>query len=259
MRCALKNFIILVAVCGLAGILVSCNKDSGSSSSSSGNSGGAIAMVDPDRVTEAIGWNQEVRKNLEQAQTEARRQIEAHIEPSKTAFERKKAEVFAAAKLTPEQIQSLNTKRTTRAEMVAIGLSNQQIDDLLASGSVWQTELSNAQSAMQQAMARQNQAIQAAFRDALSPIIRQVAKDRGRVAVFMPTQAVWFDSSVDITDDVVKEIQKRPSVKLTLPEMPKLEWAASQPTTGPAAPTTMPSGPAVIAPPPTQPGPQSKP
>ena len=266
MRCALKKLMILVALVCIAPFFSGCNKDSGSGSpSSSGSGGSGIAMVDPDRVIDAVGWKADVNKNIQQAQTEITQQIKAHLAPSESAFEQKKAEIFAAAKLTPEQIKTINTKPTTRVEMAAMGLTNQQLDDLMASGTVWQAEVNNGRSAMQQAMNRQNAAIQNALRESLFPIIRQVAKDRGRIAVFTPQQAAWFDASVDITDDVVKEIQKRPAAKLTLPDMPRLEWNAGQPTTGPTVSATMPSGPAIaptIAPaiaPSTQPAPQSKP
>jgi Skp family chaperone for outer membrane proteins len=211
-------------------------------------------MVNPSRITEEVGWNTEVRKNLQDAEASARKQIDARIAPSRTAFEQKKAEIFAAAKLTPQQISDINSRRITKGEMMKMGMSEQQVDDLLAAGTVWQSEVTNAQSALQQTMSRQTTAIQGMLNELLSPLIRQVAKDKGRAAVFMPTQGIWFDASLDITDDVIKEIQKRPSMKLTLPDMPKLEWSASQPAGGP---TSMPSAattmPGISAPATTQP------
>lgn len=240
----MKSWILALVVALPLGLTVGCNKDSGSSSASNSPAGTPIAMVDPDRVAAAVGWAADAQKNLEASQTEVRRQIDAHIAPTRAAFERKKAEIFQAAKLSPMQIESLNTRRTTRTEMEKMGLTVQQIDELLQAGAAWQNDVTAGQNGLQQAMSQQGARIQSAYRDVLNPIIRRVAHDKGRAVVFLPQQAAYFDPSVDLTDDVIKEIQKG-SVKFNLPDMPRIEFSATQPvgspTTSPIVPTTMPT------------------
>ena len=256
----MKNITFIVLAACVACIFCGCNKDTGSGSSSSGSGGAPIAVVNPALITDQAGWSAEARKNLQDAETAARKQIEAHLAPARTAFEQKKTEIFGAAKLTPDQINTITTRRITKTDMLKMGLTDQQIDDLQTAGQVFQAEISNAQSALQQTMQRQTQNIQNALSEALNPLIRQVAKDKGRTVVLYAAQVNWYDPSLDITDDVVKEIQKRPSMKVVLPEMPNLQWQpASGPTSMPAGATTMPIGPAIIAPSTTQPAPVTKP
>jgi Skp family chaperone for outer membrane proteins len=232
--------LIALSVLGLVGMGLGCNKDSGTVSKSAG--GSSIGVVDPDRVFRAMGWGDEVQKNVNAAENELRRQVEAHLAPMRAAFEQKKAGIFSDAKLTKEQIDAINTKPTTRAEMEKMGLTPKQIEDLFQGGAVWQSEVRSANAAAQQVSSQRNAGIQNNYRDTVAPVIRRVASNNGRTVIFTPAQLAYFDPSVDLTDKVVDEIQKTPSIKLTLPEMPKVDFGAMQAGV-PAGPTTAPAGP----------------
>jgi Skp family chaperone for outer membrane proteins len=237
-----------------AAFLSGCNKDSGSSSAS-GHGNDNIAMVNPGRIASAMNWPVEWQKNLTASEVEVRKQIEAHIAPSRTTLDQKKAEIFAAAKLSKDQIDAISNRPVTRADMEKMGLAPKQIDELFQTASAWQNERNNAQAALQKAMSNQQAAIQSSFSEAITPVIRRVAKDKGKVAVFQDGQGVpgiiYLDASIDMTDAVIAEIQKSPSIKLTLPDLPKLEWPATQATAA-IAPTTAPSAPPEPALPTTQ-------
>jgi Skp family chaperone for outer membrane proteins len=233
--------LIALAVFALLALNCGCNKDSGSSSAGKTTAGTNIGVVDPTRVFRAIGWGDELQKNIQAADNELRKQAEAHLAPARATFEQKKKDIFAEAKLTQPQIDILNTKATGRADMEKMGLSAKQIEDLIQASSAWRNELQLSNNVIQQAMSQRNAQLQAIVNETIAPVIRRVANANGRVAVFVPQQLAYFDPSVDMTDKVTDELQKNPSIKLTLPEMPRVEFPTSQPAIG--APTTAPAGP----------------
>ena len=237
--------LLALAILALLALNSGCNKDSGTSSSSGKTTAAAsIGVVDPTRVFRAVGWSDEIQKNVQAAENELRKQAEAHLAPARAAFEQKKKDIFADAKLTPEQINTLNTKATGRPEMEKMGLSSKQIDDLILASTTWRNELQLSNNVIQQAMNQRNAQMQALVSEIIAPVIRRVANANGRIAIFVPQQVAYFDPSVDMTDKVTDELQKNPSIKLTLPEMPRVEFPTTQgavagPATAPA--TTLPT------------------
>lgn len=232
----LKKLAALIVV-ALFAMLYGCNRDN-ASVVKSGGSADSIGVVDLDRVARSLGWSEQAQKNLQSAENDARGQIDAHLLPSRTAFEQTKKDIAAQAHLTAEQINTLNTKPVTRQEMEKMGMTQKQIDELLHAGQVWQGDVQAAGNIARNVLQQHNSEIQSAYREAIGPVIRRIANANGRTGIFAPNQMVYFDPSVDLTDKVVEEVQKTPTIKLVLPEMPHLEFPANSaaPATGPAGP-----------------------
>ena len=242
------NKLIALILLGLLALLpLGCNKDSSSTGSSSTH---GIALVDPDRVAAGMGWTADMQKNLQVAGEEYKKQAEAYIAPSRAALDKKKAELFAAAKLTKDQIAEAEHRAMNRADFEKLGLSPAQADDLFQAASAWQAANVTAGNGFRQAMTNHQALLQNAYREVIFPAIREVARDQGRVAVFQLQQAVYLDSSTDITDSVISNLQKKPSLKVNLPEVQTIRFvsttqptggASTMPTTEPALmPTTLP-------------------
>ena len=255
MEAPLKKLAALIVVAMFA-MQYGCNRDS-ASVVKSGGSANNIGVVDPERVARALGWSDQVQKNVQASENDARGQVEAHLAPFKATFEQTKKDIAAQAHLTPDQINTLNTKPVSRQEMEKMGMTATQIDELLHAGQVWQGDAQAATNIARQVLGQHNVEIQNAYREAIGPVIRRVANANGRTAIFTPNQIAYFDPSADLTDKVVEEVQKTPTIKLTLPEMPHLEFPANAgaPTAGPA---TLPAGPMLPSVTPTT-GPTTKP
>ena len=238
-----QTALILLTMLGF--VPLGCNKDSSSTGSSSGN---GIALVDPDRVAAGMGWTAEMQKNLQAATEEYKKQADAHIAPARAVLDKKKADIFAAAKLTKEQIADASSRSMTRADFEKLGLSPSQADELFQAANAWQNDIVAARDGFQRAMTNHQAQLQNAYREVIFPAIREVARDKGRVAVFTLQQAVYLDSSTDITDAVISDLQKKPSLKINLPEIQTIRFgSATQPTTGPSTmPTTEPLGPTTL-------------
>lgn len=236
----LKKLAALIVVAMFA-MQYGCNRDN-ASIVKSGGSANNIGVVDPERVARALGWSEQVQKNVQAADDDARKQVDAHLAPFRATFEQTKKDIAAQAHLTSDQINTLNTKPVTRQEMQKMGMTSQQIDDLLHAGQVWQGDVQAAANIARQVLGQHNTEIQNAYREAIGPVIRRVANANGRTAIFTPNQIAYFDPTIDLTDKVVEEVQKTPTIKLVLPEMPHLEFPTNAGAAA-AGPTTLPAGP----------------
>src|SRR4051812_24128937 len=194
-----------------------------------------VGVVDLNRVVVAMGWQEDTQRNIQAADAELKRIFESRLHAVQNTFEQKRKEIATAAKLTAAQIEALNTAKE-KADLEKLGLTPKQIDDLVQASSVVQMENASVNNAYTQLMQQRGAAIQKAYRDALTPVIRRVAVANSRSVVFTPMDAlVYTDPANDLTDRLIDDLQKSPPIKVILPELPRVADPAA-----PAAPATQP-------------------
>jgi Skp family chaperone for outer membrane proteins len=224
--------IVASLICGtllFAG--VGCNKEDTTAARST-SSGPSVGVVDLDRVGKAMGWQDEMQHNLQATDAELKRVIESRLHSLQDAFEQKRKEIATADNLTAAQITSLNSAKE-KSDLVKLGLTDKQIDDLVQASSAVQMEATSANNAYQQHMQQRAAAIQKAYRDAVGPVVRRVAVANGRSVVFTPIDGlIYSDPANDLTDRVIDDLQKSPPIKVNLPEIPHVA-TTTEPTTQP--------------------------
>jgi Skp family chaperone for outer membrane proteins len=222
-------------ICALA--LIGCNKPDESAVAARSASSPPIGVVDLDRVGRAMGWQDEAQKNLQATEAELKRVIESRLHAVQNTFEQKKKDIGNANNLTAAQITALNDAKD-KSDLVKLGLTDKQIDDLIQASNAVQSEAAQSNAAFQQFMQQRRLEIQSAYRQAISPAVRRVAVANGRTAVFEPLPGlIYSDPANDLTDKVIDDLQKSAPIKVALPEVPHgLETT----TTIPSIPTTQP-------------------
>jgi Skp family chaperone for outer membrane proteins len=181
-----------------------CKDDqkSGGGGGSSSSSNGATAVVDLQKVFRELGWLTKLQANSETYQTQLKAdfgqfqkryndQLQAHLKDMVPPG------VHEGEKYTLTQTQSqelANWVYAERQQEQGLGTQAQQVFN-----------------AYQQQWIRQ-------YRDALSPIVREVAQDkRMNVVIAQTDQLLYTDRTVDLTDAVVDAARKQPP---TLTEVP---------------------------------------
>ncbi len=232
---SLRNAIVR-SICSLAvstvllGAADGCSKQ-GTAPKPVANDSNGIGVVDLDRVSKAMGWTEDIQKDLRTADAEIKRVIESRMKAVQGTFDQKKKAIADEAKLTAEQIVAMNNAHE-RTDLDKLGLTTKQIDDLAQAASVVQVEANSVASEEQQLIQQRAAAITRAYREGMAPVIRRVAAANGRRVVVAPSESlVYFDPNVDLTDRLVEELQKSPPIKVELPEMLKAVEtpAATQP------------------------------
>lgn len=223
----------VLVCCSLVGVMVStggCKDDHTGVSGGAVNGGsGATAFVDLDKVAQDLGWKtklqadmvtyqNQLQTDLKQLQQRYEAQVQQHLKdmiPPGT----KEGEKYT---LSPTQSQDF-TNFVVNARQQLQQLDQKANQQYNAYHMLW----------MQQ------------YRDALSPIVRQVAQDRRMNVVLVKNDTLMFaDRSVDLTDAVVDAARKQPPTLTEVP-MQRLEGPAeirvnptpavsTQPSTRPA-------------------------
>jgi Skp family chaperone for outer membrane proteins len=197
-------------------VLVSALAVSGCSPSSSSSSSGGVAIVDLDRIATAMGWMDDLSKNLQAADTELKSQLDQVLRATLKAIEDVKQQVATDAKLTPDQIKLLNSIQDPR-ELSQLPLSKEQKDKLVEvvgqANNTWQQALNGYQQALQQRRA----ALIMGYREKVRPYVRRVAESRGITVVYTTSENIIYaeSSRADITDAVIDQIQKNPPPRTT--------------------------------------------
>lgn len=191
-------------------------------------------MVDLERVFEAMGWTDEIRKNLQDSQAQVTTQLDPIIRPARENYEQKRDAVSKAAKLTPAQIEQFkNAKQITDLEK--LGLTKAQIDDLTTALSNFAGVASQAQARMSQVMQSQQQAVVRAYQKAIEPAVRRIAAANGRSMIVTPSSnLIYVEPGSDLTDKVIDDLQHTTPLKVVLPPTPRIDLSAmTLPTTRP--------------------------
>jgi Skp family chaperone for outer membrane proteins len=204
----------IIGVGLLALVLVGCQKPGGTR--------GGAAVIDLDRVASTMGWLDELNKNLQSADTELRAQLDQVLRGNLKSIEDMKAEVAADAKLTPDQIKTLNSVQDLR-ELEKLPLTKEQKEKLTGvvnqANANWQRALNGSQQAMQQRRA----ALIMGCREKIRPFVRRVAAERGVTVVFTTSDnLVYVDpQAADLTEAVIDQMLKAPGeLRATTPAAP---------------------------------------
>ncbi len=216
-----SGIVLLVAA---AFALNACDKpQTVSAEGGSSGSATAVGVVDLDSVAKELGWMREMENNLKAVEqtfkndlTEKQAAWGKQITDLQKQYAPKEGD-----KLTPQQIQNLQ-------QMVAIGQQGMQ----------------QLQGVANQQFVNYRAEWVKRYREALEPIVRDVANDKHVKVVFTKTEQIMFvDNTVDITTAVASAARARPPVLAPVdkPELPKVgalptPEAATQPAT--TAPST---------------------
>ena len=180
----------LAAGCLLAASLGGCNRPEGPSPANrqAQNVLGAVAVIDLDTVAQKLGRDKKMSESIQQHEAALNQQL-ANIKVSYEKEISDKQSQFGQAP-SQEQVQLLSN------------MSRQ------ASASLNQVQ-QKAKSDLNQ---HRVQIVQQ-FRDEVKPIARQVASEKGLSIIVTRNETVVFDftSAVDITEDVVRKMQERPT------------------------------------------------
>lgn len=174
-----------------------------------GGGAGGVAIIDLDKVATAMGWLDEISKNLQSADAELRAQLGEVLQSTVGSIEQAKKQVAADAKLTPEQIKILTAAKDPQ-ELGVLPLSKEQREKLVEAVNkanvAWRTAVNNFQQALQ---GRRANLIQNC-REKIRPAARRVAAASGMSVVLVTSDNVlYFDpQSADITEKVIDELQR---------------------------------------------------
>lgn len=198
-----------------------------------------VAVIDLDRVATAMGWLDDMTRNLQNADAELRAQLDQILRNSLKAIEDAKKQVSDEAKLTPDQIKMLNTVKDLR-ELESLPLTPKQRETLAGTlqqaNAAWQQALNSYQQLIQ---GRRAQLIMG-YREKVRPIARRVATNRGMSVVFtFSDNLLYYDpKAVDITNEVIDELQKSGEGRTPGVVAPAPRPAAPAAAPAPATPTT---------------------
>lgn len=227
-----------------SGLLVSVLALSGCQKMGTTNSN--VAVIDLDKIATAMGWLDDMQKNLQNADAELRGQLDAVLRNSIKTIDDAKKQVSTDAKLTPDQIKTLNAVKDLR-ELEALPLSEKEratlTTTLQQANATWQQALNSYQQLLQ---SRRTQLIMS-YREKTRPVARRVATARGMSMVFtFSDNLLYFDpKTVDITNEVIDDLQKSGEGKMPAAVARPAAPASTPATTpAPATPaTTTPSAP----------------
>ncbi|HSU67968.1 MAG TPA: OmpH family outer membrane protein [Tepidisphaeraceae bacterium] len=229
-----RAFLSAVVLASLFGV-VSCNNDrsSGTGPKSDGSSG-TTAVVDLDKVARDLGWMTKLQSNLENYQGQLRQDLGKY------------AQIYDEQ--IKEQIHGMLPPGTKPEDKVQLSLvQSQQLTNLVGAG---RQQINGLAQKGDQLFGNYRGSWIRQYREALAPIIRQVAEEKKMNIVLVQSDTVLFaDRGVDMTDAVVDAARAKPpaltEVPMTHLEGPPTIQTSAQPqiggsTTQPTQPTTQP-------------------
>jgi Skp family chaperone for outer membrane proteins len=184
-----------------------------------GKPSGGVAVVDMDKVATAMGWLNEISKDIQAADAQMRAQLAEVLKRSQQAVETTKTKMASDARLTAEQAKVLMAAKEDR-DLAALPLTRQQRDGLLAVVNQANTAWRSALNEYQQAMQKRRMGLVHAYRDKIKPVAMQVAAARGQSVVLTVSDSVLgFEPQNDITDQVADELRRmQPPAPVAAPE-----------------------------------------
>lgn len=173
-----------------------------------GKPSGGVAVVDMDKVATAMGWLNDISKDIQAVDAQLRTQLAEVAKRSQQAVEAAKTKLAADARLTAEQTKALMAAKEDR-ELATLPLTRQQRDGLLAVVNQANTTFRNAMNEYQQAMRKRRADLILAYRDRIKPVAMQVAASRGAsVVLTVSDNLLGFEPQTDISDQVADELQR---------------------------------------------------
>lgn len=176
---------------------------------SQGSKTGGVAVLDLDRVGNAVGWMEEINKSLQATDTELQNQVKQVVEGAQKSINDAKGSLANDAKLTADQKKVLMDSRTL-AELEPLPLTKEQRDKLMQTVAQANLVLQQAQQSYQQQMQQRRAALIVSYREKVRPIARRIAAKQGLSVVVVPSDALLYsDPTVDITDKVIDELRAK--------------------------------------------------
>jgi hypothetical protein len=189
---------------------------------------GTVGIIDIEKVSVSMGWAGDMRRSIQDVDKQWRAQVDAHLKPSRDAYESKLKEVAAAMK-PPVTVEAIKGAKQT-ADLEAMGLSKAQITDITRIAMSFAQEVNAANTRMNQTMQSFQQALVTACSQAAEPAIRRVAVANHRSVILSPTAGLLYrDESADLTDKVVDDLQHATQVKVVFPDPPQLDLRPQPP------------------------------
>jgi Skp family chaperone for outer membrane proteins len=203
--------------------------------------------VDLRDIARQLRWENEIDSKIKAGQADLDRQRESFERQIARAVEEKNRQIAQAARMNEQQTQQLMTVRDALA-LEKLLPDKALRDDMLRTHANAAEFVNRARGLAQQAYNQWYAEVQKSYIEALRPIVRQVAEANGVKSVMTRVDVViYVDPSVDLTNKVVDEAQKR-SVTVSTPDVPRLQLPDVQLSNPPAPPATAPTGPATLAP-----------
>jgi Skp family chaperone for outer membrane proteins len=179
-----------------------------------------VGVLDIDKVAKQQGWDSEMQSTLKATDTAVKQEIQDKLQQIVNAVIQKRKDIAYDAKLTSDQMTALDNAKD-REDLMKLGLTSKQIDDLVQGSAQIQTAQQQASNAYQQFMQQRLSAIRGAYRDALGPVIRRVADANDCSMVLLPSDSlIYYSETTDLTNKVIDELQKSPPLKVNLPDIP---------------------------------------
>lgn len=223
---------LIAAIAAAAG----CNKDDQRGTAPTASNNGATATVDIDKVAKDLNWMAKLQTNRETYVVQLKTDLANFQQRWEGQVQQHVKDMVPPG--TPEGGKYTLSQSQSQELTNYIVQARQQVQQL-------------QQQAEQQLNNYQAQWIRQ-YRDALSPIVRQVAQDKRMNVVLVQNDAVMFaDRSVDLTDAVVDAARAKPPALTEVPMThlsgpPDIRLnqpstlSATQPSTRPAPPTSQP-------------------
>ncbi len=252
-------FLTLAAV-GVAGsaAAVGCDKGQGSPAAPAKDgvapggkaSGAGTGVVSFEQVFRDLGWYNNINRDLEAVQQDARLRLESFGRELNDVLAQKRQEIAAAQRLTPQQTEDLNNNRN----LDKLPLTPEQQQELLrVLNSIPNLDQQARTAANRVLQERQNQLV-ATYRDAAKPSVRRVAEANGMTAVLPLETMAYYADTINLTNRVIDDLRQNPPV-IKVPDAPKVNLPRAWTLFGPAGtqPTTLPTSQPAVGP--AMPGP----
>lgn len=225
-------------VCGpLLGAIASsvgCKDPSAGAGPSSNTTGAATAVVDLDKVARDLGWLTKLQTNLDTYQNQLKNDLTQFQQRYEAQVQQHVKDMIPPGTKEGDKYTLSQTQSQELTNYIVA--ARQQVQQL-------GQEANQLYNAYRVQWARQ-------YRDALSPIVRQVAQDKRMNVVLVQNENLMYaDRTVDLTDSVVDAARKQPP-SLTEVPMQRLQGppdirlnqtpgVSTQPSTQPS-PTSQP-------------------
>jgi Skp family chaperone for outer membrane proteins len=168
-----------------------------------------VAVIDLDKIATAMGWLNELSKDLQSADAQLKSQLDDILKASLKSIDDVKKQVAVDAKLTPEQVKVLGTVKDAR-DLDQLPLTTEQKDKLGEAVGRANAKWQQAMNSYQQTLQSQRTALIAKYRETIRPVAKRVANAKGFGVVFVASDnLLCVDSeTADITGAVIEELQK---------------------------------------------------
>jgi Skp family chaperone for outer membrane proteins len=198
---------------------VGCNNDKGNKGNSSEGGGGATAVVDLDKVARDLGWQAKLQSNLETYRNKLQEDVKTYD-----------AKYSEQIKQTVGTMVPQGTKPTDEVKLTLA--QSQQLSNLISAG---RQQLGEVAQQGNQLFNQYRVDWVKQYREALGPIVRQVAEENKiNVVLTQSDQVLFADRMVDLTDKVVDAARAKMP---TLTEVPMAQIKYSEQIRVNASPT----------------------